>query len=295
MEEVTLQAVKRAMPGHGRARIHSSLLDPLGISDNEEVEVVTTSGSSLTLTAFADSLVETTQIRISEEDLKKLGIESGTSVTVRRKTPLVEQVKAAAHDISEKATKGAHDISETVSAKTAALKEEIAPIGEKISEAGRDTANKISEGIAPISEKISEAGRDTANKISEGIAPISEKISEAGRETAARISDMVPTARFNAAVETGIKRLNPGDAADLKKLLLNNEGDIRAVTVTAKTAAGRTIQNLTLPPDAIIAAIQRVDNTLVIPVPDTMLMSGDTAYLIGKESALNYLEGLLEG
>jgi formylmethanofuran dehydrogenase subunit D len=261
------------MPGHGRARIESSLLTKLGIADNEEVEVVTTTGSSLVLTIFADSLVEKNQIRISEEDLKKLGIDSGTQVVVRRKVPVTEQVKAAAHDISDRAMKGIKGIEGTVSEKTSDLK----------------------EGAIQVSRDIQDKGREVTNKIVEEVGPIGEKISEAGRETAARIADLVPTARFNAVVETSIKRLKPVDASELKKILLQNDGDIRAITITSPTVAGRTIQNLTVPPDVIIAAIQRVDNSLSIAAPELVLSSGDIVYIIGKAGSLDLLEGILEG
>lgn len=273
MEEVTLQAVQRAMPGHGRARIHSSLPDQLGITDNEEVEVVTPAGSRLTLTVFADSLVEMNEIRISEEDLGRLGIESGTRVVVRRKPPVTEQVKTAALEMKERALKGLKGIEDTVSEKTGDLK----------------------EGALQASHEISEKGKEVSAKIAEEVAPIGERLSEAGREVGARIADLLPTARFSAAVENGIKRLTPGDAGQLKKILLQNEGDIRAVPVSARTTSGRTIQNLTVPPDVIIAAVQHQDNSLVIPAPDTVISIGDLVYLIGKEKALDYMSGLLEG
>ncbi|MFH0967704.1 MAG: TrkA C-terminal domain-containing protein [Methanobacteriota archaeon] len=273
MEEVTLRAVKRAMPGHGRARIHSSLLTTFGIEDNGEVEVVGPAGVKLTLTIFADSLVEKGQIRISEDDLNKLGIPDGGDVVARRKIPVSEQVKAAASDFAGRVNRGLSDLGETVSDKTGDLK----------------------DGTMHAAHDLQEKAKEVSSKIADEVGPIGEKISDAGRETAAKIQNMVPTARFSAAVETGLKRLKPGDAADLKKIILQNEGDIRAVRVTLSTAAGRTIQNLTLPPEVIVAAIQREDNTLVIPASDTVIYAGDIVYLIGKEKGLNYMTTLLEG
>ena len=273
MEEVTLRAVKRAMPGHGRARIHSSLLTTLGINDNEDIEVVGPAGSTLTLTVFADSLVEQGQIRISEDDLKKLGVADGDTLTARRKTPIGEQVKNAASDLAARVNQGLSDIGSSVSEKTEDLK----------------------EGTMQAAQDIHEKAKEASSKIAEGVAPISEKISDAGRQTAAKIHEMVPTARFSAAVESGLKRLKPGDASALKKTLLDNEGDIRAVTVKAATISGRTVQNLTLPPDVIIAAIQREDNTLTIPDAGSVLNAGDLVYLIGKEKGLEYMVTLLEG
>lgn len=272
MEELTLRAAKRAMPGHGRARIHSSLLTTLGIDDNEEVEVLGSAGANLTLTVFADSLVEKGEIRISEDDLKRLGIPDGGEVVVRRKTPMAEQVKTAAGDIADRLSKGISDLGGVVSEKSSDLK----------------------EGTIQAAQDIQDKAREVSSKIAEGVAPLGEKIGDAGRETAAKIQQMVPTARFNATVEAGLKRLKPGDAAELKKILLQNEGDIRAVSVTATTAAGRTVQNLTLPPDVIMVAIQRADNTLTIPAADTIINMGDMVYLIGKEKGLQYMATILE-
>jgi uncharacterized protein with PhoU and TrkA domain len=273
MEEVTLQAVQRAMPGHGRARINNSLLDQLGIGDNDEVDVVTPAGSHITVTVFADSLVDAGDIRLSQEDLKTLGIESGTRVVVRRKVPVAEQVKSAAYDLKDRTVKGIKGIEDAVSEKAADLK----------------------EGAATATRDIAEKGRELSSKIAEEVAPLGERISEAGRETAARIADLIPAAQISEAVDTGIKRLSPGDASRLKNLLLQNEGDVRAVVVSAETASGRTIRNLTIPPDVVIAAVQHQDNSLVIPTPDTVIASGDLVYLIGKEKALDYMSSLLEG
>ncbi len=273
MEEVTLQAVKRAMPGHGRARINTSLLAEIGIEDNNEVEVVTSSGGSLTLAAFADALVDKSQIRIGESDLKKLGITEGDMVTVRRKTPVTEQVKTAAEDLADKISKNIQDAGEVLS----------------------DKASELKAGSTQAARDISEKARDVSAKISEQVMPIGEKISEAGRDAAAKIQDLVPTGRYNAAVEAGLKRLKPEDVAELKKVLLQTKGDVILVTVSAETAAGRAVRNLTIPPDVTVAAVQKGDNTLVLSVADATIQMGDQVYLIGAERGLEYMAGILVG
>jgi len=272
MEEVTLRAIKRAMPGHGRARVHSSLLSAIGIEDKTEVEVVTPGGASLTLTVYADALVEQGQIRISEEDLKRLDITDGTDVTVKRKVPMGEQVREAAGDLAGKISTGAKDLGETISEKTAGIR----------------------EGTSQAAHDIQEKARDISAKIAEEVAPLGEKIGEAGRETAARIKELVPTARFNQTVENGLKGLGQDDAEKLKSLLLESEGEKHAALVKAETAAGRTIKNLTFPPDVMVVAIQR-GATLVTPGDDVMLESGDLVYLAGTDKGLEYMTKLLEG
>lgn len=273
MEEVTLQAIKRAMPGHGRARVNISLLTDIGIEDAGEIEVITSGGSTLTLTVFADALVEKNQIRISEEDLVKLGINEGDPITVRRKTPITEQVRTVAADLTEKISKGIHSAGEVITEKT----------------------GEIKEGTTQAAQDLSEKARGVSATIAEQVAPLGTRIEEAGREAAARIQDLVPTGRFNAAVEAGLKRLPPEDAVELKKQLVSAEGDRHAVTVSAQTAAGRTIQNLTVPPDVKIIAIHRPDNTLVMAEPATIISIGDLVYLTGSERGIEYMAGILEG
>ena len=272
MDEVTLRVVQRSMPGHGRARIHSNLLTTLGISDNDEIEVTASNGTSITLTVFADKLVENTHIRISEDDLKKLRIKDGDEVRARRKIPVSEHVKGVAGDIADRVSKGVKDIGDTVSEKTTGLK----------------------EGSIQAAQDISSKAKDVSAKIVEEVRPIGEKISETGKETAAKIHELVPTSRFNAQVESGMKRLSQKDAADLKKILLRSEGEIHAVTVKAPVS-GRTIQNLTLPPDVTIVAVQREDNTLVPPDAGTTILTGDVVYLTGDVKGLDYMTTILEG
>ena len=91
---VILQAVERAVSGNGRARIHSSQLEALGIADLENIEVVSATGACMTLIAFADSHISSDQIRMSGDDLKKLGIPGGGRVTVQRRIPISEQIKS---------------------------------------------------------------------------------------------------------------------------------------------------------------------------------------------------------
>ncbi len=261
---VTLQAVERAMSGSGRARIHNSQILALGIAESEKIEVLTSAGTCLTLIAFADSHVSSDQIQISADDLKKLGIPEGGQVTVRRKIPVSEQIKTTSNQIAHQIGKGLTDLGETMSGKSTDL------IGE----------------TKQITQDIQDKTRIISEKIVHEVTPISDKITDVGRETAAKMS---------ATVEAALKRLKPGDVGELKTILLKHEGNVRAVIVTVPTVDERTIRNLTLPPEVIIAAVQRADNTLVIPNSETVIQAGDVVYLIGKDQGLEYMAKLLEG
>ncbi|MBU7035566.1 MAG: hypothetical protein HXS49_10275, partial [Theionarchaea archaeon] len=94
MEEVTLKIQKRAVRSRGRARLNNSMLSRLGAKEESKLEIVNDAANkSVTVTLFADSMVEEGFIRLSEEDLEALGLNEGDTVIIRRKAPLSEQVR----------------------------------------------------------------------------------------------------------------------------------------------------------------------------------------------------------
>lgn len=161
MEEVSLQATKRAMPGHGRARINEKLLSILEIEDQAEVEVITEEGKSLTLAVFSDDVVKEDNIRISSDDLAKLGIPDGGKVTVKRKVHLDEQVKMAAGSAADQIKGGANVIGAKVSGVAATIKEKL-PFGKS----SHDIADALSvlsaEDATKITDLLSGAGGASA-------------------------------------------------------------------------------------------------------------------------------------
>ena len=76
MDEIQLIAQKRAFPSRGRARIHSEVLSKLEIDEGATIEIgIPDADKWISVTTFADSLVESGHIRLSEEDLKVTGCE----------------------------------------------------------------------------------------------------------------------------------------------------------------------------------------------------------------------------
>ena len=95
MDEIELVAQKRAFPSRGRARINAEVLQKVGIEAGADIEISPLGSDKwISATAFADSLVESGFIRLSEEDLKDLGAGEGQKLRVRRKTPLTEHIQA---------------------------------------------------------------------------------------------------------------------------------------------------------------------------------------------------------
>ena len=270
MEEVTLQAVKRAMPGHGRARIHQKLLSMLGVDDQTEVEVSTNAGASLTLTVFADDLVEDGTIRISGEDLKKLDIPDGGQVRIRRKVPLDEQIKTVAGTAAEQIRGGAQEFSTKIS----------------------ETGGKIQKGASETADKVGTKTRELTEKVKAETKPIGEKISQAAKSSAGAIREKIPLGKLSPEIEKGLSALSPDEAKRIKSLLAGGEGLKAAVPV--QDASGRTIGNLTMPPEAAIVAVQRNDKTLDVK-PDTLLKKGDIIYVSGTPDAVGFVTRMLEG
>lgn len=258
MEEATLQAVKRAMPGHGRARIHEKLLSVLGIEDQEEVEVISDAGKTLTLNVFSDDMVEEGMIRVSETDLQKLGIPDGGKVIVRRKIPIEEQVITAAEAAAEQIKAGA-----------------------------REVGGKISEAAAKVEEKA----KKVSDKLVEEAKPVSDKVSKAVKDSAKTIKEKIPVGKMAPEIEKALGNLSTEDAKKIRAALTGVEGEQAAITVSQ--ASGRTISNLTVPPEASIVNIQRNDTLLEVK-PDTMLKAGDIVYVTGKQTAVQFIKRMLE-
>lgn len=269
MEETTLQAVKRAMPGHGRARIHEKLLSILEIEDKTDIEVSTEAGSTLTLTIFADELVDEGTIKISVEDLQKLGIPDGGKVRVRRKKSLDEQIRAGAESAAEQIKTGAQEI------------------GAKVS----DTADRIHKEASETAGHIGDKAKELSDKIKDETRPIGEKVTQAAKHSAETIRDKIPIGRFSPEVEKALSGLKAEEAKRVRTLLTSAEGSTVAIPV--KTASGRSIGNLTIPPEAHLAGVQR-DN-LLLDGPDTILKEGDIIYITGPSEAIGYMTKMLEG
>lgn len=270
MEEATLQAVKRAMPGHGRARIHEKLLSFLGVEDQSEVEVSTDAGATLTLTIFADAMVDEGTIRISGEDLKKLNIPDGGKVHVTRKIPFEERIRTAAESAAGQIRGGAQEI------------------GSKLSE----TADKLQKGAADTAGQISTKAKEITEKVKEDTKPIGEKVSKAAKSSADAIRDKIPIGKLSPEIEKGLSALSQEEAKTIRSALTGIEGVSAAVPV--RFAAGRSLGNLTIPPEITLVTVQRKDKVLGLD-RDIILKENDIVYFSGPSDAVGFVTRMLEG
>jgi len=135
MEGIEVKVQKRAFPSRGRARIHTSLLSDLAVKEGDSIEVA--AGEKVVkLGAFADSMVAEGVVRMDPEDMKKIGVEDGATVVVRRVTPLMEKLKKDTKGTTDKISKGASDV------------------GGKISTGAKDIGGKVSKGAGSAAESV---------------------------------------------------------------------------------------------------------------------------------------------
>lgn len=74
---------KSAVKGEGIARIHDAALGSLTIQSGENI-VVSSDTKSILVTMFGDTLIGKDDIRLRENDMKKLGVKKGDCVNVEK-------------------------------------------------------------------------------------------------------------------------------------------------------------------------------------------------------------------
>lgn len=137
MEGIELAIQTRAFPSHGRARVHESVLPFLGVKEGDTVEVQKiplTEDEKLkkvSLTIFADTMVEKGIIRMSPEDIAKLAAAEGEIVTVLRKIPITEALSKKASQTGKAVHDGAGHVGESIEKGAKGIGAKILPPKEK--------------------------------------------------------------------------------------------------------------------------------------------------------------------
>ncbi|MBU7043583.1 MAG: hypothetical protein HXS47_08330 [Theionarchaea archaeon] len=296
MEEVRLKVRKRAFPSHGRARLHTSMLSKLGANEGSKLVISNESvGTSVTVTLFADSLVEEGYIRLSPEDLTALGLLEEDTVLISKKPPLSEDLRERATRTAEQVSEKIEQTGEKVKKGATKAKSETIEAAETVKGEVIKAYGKIVEETAPITDRIEDATRGTVSKLKEEVKPVTERVEGAARDTYTKISEELPVReRLSKTSEDIMNRLKPSEEAKLKKVLQECKGNIRAVTITSDTVADSLVKDMDLPKEVVIAAIQR-NKEIVIPKGDTRVVKGDIAFLVGKEDSLEKCTLILEG
>jgi formylmethanofuran dehydrogenase subunit D len=111
MQEIELTIKKRAFPSKGRVRLHESKLTDLGIVNGDHVDLINeTAKKTVTVSVISDTMVGIEEIRVSEEDLKALGLKEGDKVPVKKSLGLKEKLSKSTADVSAGAKKVGSDV-----------------------------------------------------------------------------------------------------------------------------------------------------------------------------------------
>jgi formylmethanofuran dehydrogenase subunit D len=112
MQEVRLTIKKRSFPSKGRVRLHESKLTDLGIVNGDHVDLINESTKkTVTVSVISDTMVGQDEIRVSEEDLKALGLKEGDEIPVKKSLGLKEKLGKSTADVSAGAKKVGSDVS----------------------------------------------------------------------------------------------------------------------------------------------------------------------------------------
>lgn len=309
---------KRTFPSRGRARLNTSMLSELDAKEGSDLEIVNEAlHKSVTVTLFADSMVEEGYIRLGAEDLESLNLDEEDTVIIRKKPPLPEQMKKTATETAEHISEhlgeagetikeGAHKVkTETIEAAGAAkgefvkaygrIKEEVTPVTEKVEDAAREAYAKAAEKVTPFAERISGVTKETMARVKEEVTPYTEKVEGKAKEAYAKVKEELPSREdLSQAAGVVMSRLKPGEETKLKKMLEASKGSIQIATISSQKVADNAMKDINLPPDVVIAAVQR-NKEVIIPSKETRLVKGDIVYLIGKDDRLREAVALLEG
>ena len=117
---IELAIQTRAFPSHGRGRVNESVLPVLGLKEGEAIEVYKIplaedeKPKKVTITIYADTMVEKGVIRMSPEDIAKLSAAEGEVVNVQRKVPITEALSKKASQTGKAVHEGAGHVGETI-------------------------------------------------------------------------------------------------------------------------------------------------------------------------------------
>jgi len=165
MQDVRLTIKKRAFPSHGRVRLNAAVLPDLGIAEGEQVDLINeTAKKTVSVSVIADTMVPAGQIRVSEEDLRAVGLTEGSEVLVKKTPPLKEKLSKAAADanaslaegtkkLDAAARKTAKDVSAGATSAAETLKKETAKATKKISKAAGNTAKDVGKKVKKATGK----------------------------------------------------------------------------------------------------------------------------------------------
>ncbi len=161
MKEVRLTIKKRAFPSQGRVRLNIAHLPDLGIHEGDHVDLVNeATKKTVTVTVIADTMVREGHVRVSEEDLKTIGLNDDDEVMVKKTPPLQEKIKKAAADANKSFSKSVDKLDESVKKTSADVKAS----AEKAAKTVKKETKKASDKVGKVAAKTVKDVKKTVKK-----------------------------------------------------------------------------------------------------------------------------------
>ena len=141
-ESITLKVKVRAFPSKGRVRVHETVLPLLAAEEGEPLLLAKYPAvwdekiKSVTVTGYADTMVDKAVIMLSPEDIAALSVAEGDMVSVMRKVTWTEKFMKGATKTGETVKEGAVKAGQTV-------KEGAVKAGQTVEKGAKDVAGKV--------------------------------------------------------------------------------------------------------------------------------------------------------
>jgi len=194
MKDVRFTIKKRAFPSQGRVRFNIAHLPELGIHEGDRVDLINEdTKKSVTATVIADTMVRVGHVRVSEEDLKTIGLNDDDDVLIRKTPPLQEKIKKAAADANKSFSAGVDKLDAKVKKATVNIKASAA----KASDAVKKETNKVSDKVKKSVEKLDKKVKKTAVNLKAGTAKASDSV----KKETKKVSDKVGKAAAKTVKE----------------------------------------------------------------------------------------------
>ncbi len=141
-ESVTLKVKVRTFPSHGRARVNESVMPLLSAKEGEALLITKYPAvwdektKTVSVTGYADNMVDKSVIMLSPEDIAALGVAEGDQVSVVRKVTWTEKFMKGA-------TKTGDTVKEGAAKAGQAVKEGAVKAGQTVEKGAKDVAGKV--------------------------------------------------------------------------------------------------------------------------------------------------------
>ena len=158
MQEVRFTVKKRAFPSQGRVRFNIAHLPALGIREGDHVDLINEATKKTVTTAIiADTIVRQGQIRVSEEDLKILGLQDDEEVLVRKTPPLQEKIKKAAAAANKSLSKNVDKYDHAVKKTSGEVKTEAAKAADGMKKQAKKATDSVGKAAAKTVKSVKNA------------------------------------------------------------------------------------------------------------------------------------------